>query len=159
MRLEVELEKPSVGFAYSDRDDFTFVVPSDIAVALGNAMVTGCVLHPVGGDEPAKWCGLSSDQTLPPAVVAIGDRREMPYRTPRCEGNHGIELKDGRKDWEIHFRRSTFHALDVSSSFELLGHKRRRGGRRFVVSQRVFRLLLGFDMDLLWWRQPVFFVD
>jgi len=53
MRLEAELRKPSVGFAYSDREDFTVLAPSEIAAALRNAMVSGCVLQPLGGGEPA----------------------------------------------------------------------------------------------------------
>lgn len=54
-------------------------------------MISGRVLQPVGGGEPASRYGLSSDHLLPPAVAALDDLRKTPCRTPRCDVNHGIE--------------------------------------------------------------------
>ena len=40
MRLEAEGKFPSVGFAYSDRDDLTYLIPSEIAATIRSAWST-----------------------------------------------------------------------------------------------------------------------
>ena len=49
-------------------------------------------------------------------------------------------------------------ALDVSYSYELFGNGSRRGVRSILISQRVFRLLVKKDKEILWNCHPVRFV-
>lgn len=135
------------------------VVSLRIAEALRAAEATGLVLVPVGGNEPAEWYGLCSNHILPPRLGEWQCSSELPFRTRQCERDHGIEPLSRIFESDIFYRRSTFDALDFNYSYELSGNGSRRGIRSIVISQRMFRLLVKIDKEILWDCQPVRFVN
>lgn len=159
LHVGAEPKRTCLGLSASTDMPSALVIPRELAKTLRRELVTGCTLSPVGGSEPTDWYALHSEHILPPAIVSPDSRRHMPYRTPRCEENHGMEFNSAIRDAEISYRTTTFHAPDVSSSYELIGGKMRQGERFLVVSRKVFRLLIRFDKDLLWMCRPVSLVD
>ena len=67
------------------------VLSRKTADALRAAKVTGLILVPVGGSEPAGLYGLRSSHILPPIQGQSEDLPVLPFRTQNCEPDHGIE--------------------------------------------------------------------
>lgn len=159
MGIEGDPKDTCLGLSSSTDLPSAMLLPRELAETFRKESVSGCTLSPTGHTEPADFFALHSDHILPPAIFAPNSRKSMPYRTPNCAENHGIELSSESRDVDISYRRASFRPPDVSSSYELFGGKMRQGGRFLVVSQKVFRLLIKFDKELLWMCRPVILVD
>ena len=159
MHIEGEPSGPCLGLSLAYDLLNAILIPRELAVSLRSASVAGCTLSPVGGGEPADWYALHSDHILPQAIFSPRSRKQMPYRTMEFDENHGMEFNSDSQDVDISYRRSSFHPPDVSSSYELFGGKMRQGGRFLVISQKLFRMLIKSDKELLWQCRPVQLVD
>ena len=159
MHIEGEPSGPCLGLSLAYDLLNAILIPRELAVSLRSASVAGCTLSPVGGGEPADWYALHSDHILPQAIFSPRSRKQMPYMTMECDENHGMEFNSDSRDVDISYRRSSFHPPDVSSSYELFGGKMRQGGRFLVISQKLFRMLIKSDKELLWQCRPVQLVD
>lgn len=157
--IEVESDETVLSLSSTEGYLNSLLIPRKLAIDLREASVTGCTLSPVGGEEPADWYAMRSDHILTPAAFPPGSREHLPYRTSMCGENHAIEPIPKRWNGDICYSRAGFYAKDVNSTHEMFGGVERQGERWLVVSQKVFRLLIGLDKDIVWMGRPVVFVD
>ena len=159
MQISAQAQGRQVGLAFSTFGAMFPVVRYTLIDALRALGATGLDLAPVGGSEPAEWYVLRSSHILPPMQSPPTRLTELPYRTQKCTGDHGLENVSDIPYTDFYYRRSSLSALDINYTYELFGHRMRRGSRSLVISQRVFRLLAKLEREFPWYCNPIQFVD